>query len=135
MPSGKSSHIPHVVVGLEAFDQWHSKQTHDLGTRISTDKAIVRAIEKALESLLHNASEKVSAADVQHWILNELDFKLDEERIDEHCRYKAGESGTSTKRFPQPKKNPDLRMVGDGVYTVARGKPLYTYETRSHSNK
>lgn len=135
MSSDKSIRTRNVLDGLEAFDQWHAKQMHDMGTRITPDKAIVRAIEKALESLLCNAIETVTATDVQHWVLTELCFTIDAERIDEHCMYKAGESGTSAKRFSQPKKNPDLRRVRDGVYGVARGRQFYTYETKSHSNK
>jgi hypothetical protein len=135
MLSYQPKHIPNVLDGLEAFEQWNAKHTHDMGTPLTPDKAIVRAVEKALESRLHNATETVSAADIQHWIVNELRFKIDAERINEHCLYKAGESGTPTNPFPQPKKNPDLRIVRDGVYAVARGKPFYTYETRSHSNK
>jgi hypothetical protein len=116
MATQKAKRTPISLDGLEAFERWHEQQTHDKGPRITPDKAIVRA-------------------DVQNWVLRKLGFKIDEERIDEHCLYKAGQSGTATKRFPQPKKNPDLRIVKDGVYTVARGKSFYTYETRSHSNK
>ena len=127
--------MQHVLEGQEQFYQWNEKQTHDKGTAITPDKALVRAMDKALESLLHNAAETVSPADIQHWIVNELRFKIHVDRIDEHCLYKAGESGTPRKAFPQPIKHPVLRIVRDGVYAVARDRPFYTYTTRSHSNK
>jgi hypothetical protein len=135
MSQRRSNSIPTVLEGLDAFERWHAKQTHDDGKRISPDKAIVRAIERALQAILIDDRQTVSIDQVQAWLLNDLGFRIDLNRIDEHCLYKAGKTGTATKRFAQPKMNPDLRIVRDHVYAVASGKAFYTYETRSHSRK
>ncbi len=122
----------------EAFEHWHSQQIHDHGTPISVHKAYVRAINTALVELLINPNVTVSAADIQSWTLMHLGFGeqvLKTERVNEHCLYEAGEPSTSTKRFSQPKKNPTLRVVAEGVYALAVGRDAYTYQTKSHSNK
>lgn len=135
MSQRTSKSIPIVLEGLDAFERWHAKQTHDDGKRISPDKAVVRAIERALQAILIDARQTVTVDQVQAWLLNDLGFRIDLNRIDEHCLYKAGKTGTAKKSFSKTKTNPDLRIVQDNVYAVASGKMVYTNETRSHRNK
>ncbi len=118
--------------GVAAFEQWHAKQTHKDGRRISEDKTLVAAINDALEGLLDNPNKTVSVADVYSYILQKHKFGVPAERIDEHCLYESGKAGTSTKIFSQPKKNPTLRIVGDGVYALVPGAESYTYRQNRH---
>jgi hypothetical protein len=122
----------------EAFDRWHAKQVHLKGTRKTRDKAIVAAMDKAIEALLSSPSSTVDASSIQAWILEHLKFGdsiVSKERIDEHCLYQAAKPGTATKTFPQPKSNAALRVVREGVYGLATGKSWYEYEQRRHRNK
>jgi hypothetical protein len=136
MMSMKSAkHHSGVVSEEEAFDSWHSRHTHDDGTRKTRDKALVAAINSALESLLNGPDATVSAAEIQSWTSQHLRFGdevLKIARIDEHCLYEAGELGTTTKKFGQPKRKPTLRIVNEGVYALVSGSASYTYLEISH---
>lgn len=119
----------------EAFNHWRERHTHDDGSLKTPDKALVAAVNRALEELLIGPDANVTAAEIQSWILRHFGFGesiLSRKRVDEHCRYESGEVGTPIKKFSQPKKNPTLRIVTNGVYALAEGAESYVYREISH---
>ena len=116
--------------GLEHYLKYAKTQTHAQGTRLEDKHVVTRVIEQALEAILVDPAVTVIPAQVRDWVSQHHSFRIRLWRIDEHCKYKAGD-----KSFPQPKKNPDLRIVGPNEYAVAEGNERYTYETRTLKNK
>jgi hypothetical protein len=116
--------------GLEHYFSYANTQTHVKGTRLGHTHVLSRVIDQALDAILLAPHETGTTKQVQDWVFKNYKFRIYLWRIDEHCRYKAGD-----KSFRQPLKNPTLRIAGHGEYAIAEGHKRYMYETRTQKNK